>query len=147
GPYYLGGFSFGAKVAFEMAQQLQAGGKAVGLLAIIDQWAYPGATRFRLGFLGTFLRNVPSWVRYDLLQTEPKALRTRIRLGARAMLRRFSRALNPHGGPPRSASEEAGAVFDLARLPEPLRGLTQHHSQVQLDYEPRPYPGRVTVLR
>jgi thioesterase domain-containing protein len=42
GPYYLGGHSFGALVAFEMAQQLKAEGQDVALLAIID-YAGPSA--------------------------------------------------------------------------------------------------------
>ncbi|MEQ8959163.1 MAG: thioesterase domain-containing protein, partial [Coleofasciculus sp. C2-GNP5-27] len=36
GPYFLGGHSFGGVVAFEMAQQLQAQGKKVALLALLD---------------------------------------------------------------------------------------------------------------
>ncbi|MCC6697661.1 MAG: SDR family NAD(P)-dependent oxidoreductase [Candidatus Hydrogenedentes bacterium] len=36
GPYYIGGWSFGGAVAFEMAQQLTHAGHTVGLLAIID---------------------------------------------------------------------------------------------------------------
>jgi thioesterase domain-containing protein len=44
GPYQLAGWSFGGKVALEMAQQLQKGGEAVALLAIIDTRLY--STRF-----------------------------------------------------------------------------------------------------
>ncbi len=40
GPYFLGGFSFGGLVAYEMAQQLRAGGEDVGLLVLFD--TYPG---------------------------------------------------------------------------------------------------------
>jgi amino acid adenylation domain-containing protein len=40
GPYFLGGFSLGGLVAYEMAQQLQAQGEEVGLLALFD--TYPG---------------------------------------------------------------------------------------------------------
>ena len=36
GPYFLGGFSFGGVVAYEMAQQLQQSGQEVGLLVLID---------------------------------------------------------------------------------------------------------------
>lgn len=36
GPYYLGGWSFGGIVAFEMAQQLRAAGHEIGLLVLID---------------------------------------------------------------------------------------------------------------
>jgi len=38
GPYYLGGWSLGGVVAFEMAQQLQASGHEIALLAIIDSY-------------------------------------------------------------------------------------------------------------
>ena len=36
GPYYLGGYSFGGTVAFEMAQQLRKIGQDVGLIALLD---------------------------------------------------------------------------------------------------------------
>ncbi len=36
GPYFLAGYSFGAMVAFEMAQQLHAQGHQIGLLAFLD---------------------------------------------------------------------------------------------------------------
>ena len=36
GPYYLGGYSMGGTVAFEMAQQLRNQGQEVGLLALFD---------------------------------------------------------------------------------------------------------------
>jgi thioesterase domain-containing protein len=41
GPYHLGGYSFGALVAFEMAQQLARSGERVGLLAILGAGAPP----------------------------------------------------------------------------------------------------------
>jgi len=36
GPYFIGGWSFGGSIAFEIAHQLQAQGKEVALLAMID---------------------------------------------------------------------------------------------------------------
>ncbi|OUL27406.1 non-ribosomal peptide synthetase, partial [Nostoc sp. RF31YmG] len=39
GPYFLGGWSFGGVVAFEMAQQLQKSGDEVALLAMLDTLA------------------------------------------------------------------------------------------------------------
>jgi amino acid adenylation domain-containing protein len=44
GPYLLGGYCFGGKVAFEMAQQLKAQHEEVALLALIDSYA-PGHPR------------------------------------------------------------------------------------------------------
>jgi thioesterase domain-containing protein/acyl carrier protein len=40
GPYQLAGWSFGGKLALEMAQQLQRGGQSVALLAVIDTRIY-----------------------------------------------------------------------------------------------------------
>ena len=37
GPYFLGGFSFGCLVAFEMAQQLRRAGQTLGLVALVDE--------------------------------------------------------------------------------------------------------------
>jgi FkbH-like protein len=41
GPYYLGGSSFGALIAYEMARQLTAAGRTIALLAIFDMSAAP----------------------------------------------------------------------------------------------------------
>ena len=41
GPYYLGGYSYGGMIAWEMARQLRAAGEAVDLLALIESYA-PG---------------------------------------------------------------------------------------------------------
>ena len=43
GPYYLGGYSFGGKVAVYMANILKAQGENVGLLALFD--TYPETAR------------------------------------------------------------------------------------------------------
>ena len=56
GPYFLGGYCFGGKVALEMAYQLRASGEEVALLAMIDAFApgYPAPlswTRKRLAQL------------------------------------------------------------------------------------------------
>lgn len=42
GPFFIGGFSFGGTVAFEMAQQLRRRGEPVGLLILLDSH-FPGA--------------------------------------------------------------------------------------------------------
>ncbi len=44
GPYQLVGFSFGGRVAFELARQLQARGHTVSLLGLLDTWG-PGFPR------------------------------------------------------------------------------------------------------
>jgi acyl-CoA synthetase (AMP-forming)/AMP-acid ligase II/thioesterase domain-containing protein/acyl carrier protein len=42
GPYYLGGYSFGGRIAVYMARQLRAEGEDIALLAILDSSSYLG---------------------------------------------------------------------------------------------------------
>ena len=49
GPYYLGGFSFGGRVAYVMARQLREAGERVGLLALLDPFSGLGRHRVELG--------------------------------------------------------------------------------------------------
>jgi len=74
GPYFLGGFSFGGLVAYEMAQQLRLRGEEVGLLVLFD--TYPGD----LNPVGTSLVKLllkPS--AQHLFHDLPVALKKRIR--------------------------------------------------------------------
>ena len=68
GPYYLGGHSFGAMVAYEMALQLVAQGQEIGLLAIIDQrkpgWKLTPGTA--LATSPRILANLPRRIREEL---------------------------------------------------------------------------------
>ena len=52
GPYRIGGYSFGGLVAYEMAQQLEAQGEEMALLALFD--TYPGKVQSR----GSQLKNL-----------------------------------------------------------------------------------------
>ncbi|GAB4262774.1 MAG: type I polyketide synthase [Candidatus Promineifilaceae bacterium] len=56
GPYFMGGFSMGGEVAFEMAQQLTAAGEEVGLVVLLDT-IDPGRVRLAASF-GTTLAAV-----------------------------------------------------------------------------------------
>ena len=42
GPYYLGGYSMGGRVAFVMAKQLEAAGEEVGFVVLLDSRSYVG---------------------------------------------------------------------------------------------------------
>jgi amino acid adenylation domain-containing protein len=53
GPYYIGGYSFGGLVAFEMARQLHSNGQEIGLLALLD--TYPGKAKSKAVLLSTLL--------------------------------------------------------------------------------------------
>jgi acyl-CoA synthetase (AMP-forming)/AMP-acid ligase II/thioesterase domain-containing protein/acyl carrier protein len=49
GPYYIGGYSFGGRVAYVMAQKLRAGGEEVAFLALLDVYSQSGQRRRGLG--------------------------------------------------------------------------------------------------
>ena len=71
GPYYLGGFSFGGVVAYEMARQLLAQGEDVGLVVLLDTYATnPKPVKF------TDLLRDPSQVNLGQL---PMELRKKVR--------------------------------------------------------------------
>ncbi|MGE0652768.1 MAG: thioesterase domain-containing protein, partial [Alphaproteobacteria bacterium] len=48
GPYYIGGYSFGGRVAYVMAQILRTAGEEVALLALIDTFCHYGQARVGL---------------------------------------------------------------------------------------------------
>lgn len=58
GPYQLGGYSFGGRVAYVMARRLRQVGEEVSLLALIDSFSLHGQKRQPLGiWVGTHLRH------------------------------------------------------------------------------------------
>lgn len=62
GPFYVGGWSFGGVVAFELAHQLERAGHEVGRVLLIDSYAHTGASFLaqhdRVSLLRTYLTNV-----------------------------------------------------------------------------------------
>ena len=54
GPYFIGGYSFGGAVAFEMARQLRERGEDVAFLALLD--TYPRSARKGPSLANTFLQ-------------------------------------------------------------------------------------------
>ena len=125
GPYLLGGHSAGAHIAFEMAQQLRSGGEPVALLAILEADARsPGGARS----LGDALR--------FHLQTL-RALRGRQRavyLWRQFLSWRERRVAAPAAHAPEASAAPKNAVW--AAIEHAVRS-----------YQPKAYPGFVTLLR
>ncbi len=95
GPYRLGGWCFGAVVAFEMAHQLHAAGEDVSLLALIgiSAWDFPR------------LIEPQAWERYQASATHKRPARVRARLStARAVFRHGRRSA-------RAPEAPCGAAF------------------------------------
>ncbi|MCB0197360.1 MAG: SDR family NAD(P)-dependent oxidoreductase, partial [Anaerolineae bacterium] len=136
GPYCLGGWSLGSWIAFEMAQQLQAAGDEVGLLAIIDtaagirtgsQWQ-----RFRSAWaLNTVIvRNIWPFVRdyfsLGTIRTRPSSTRDKgqTTISDGSSLMRWKQPI----------------VRDMLNV---WRANMRANSQ----YSPQPYSGSITVFR
>ncbi len=85
GPYYIGGYSFGGLVAFEMARQLQKDGAEIGLLALLD--TYPGKVKSKAVLLGTLL-GLP-------LEQQVAYVKGRLKRYRRGLRRRFDRLFYP----------------------------------------------------
>ncbi len=162
GPYYLGGWSFGGLVAFEMAQQLLSSGHQVALLAILDTLApVPGNTpSFGEGFkflFTTVARYIWSFfLDYFYLITahnQHKANSLTHRFTNFNKLLRWLRANE-------SWSSLLGETIIVNFLPQeskrrilselnirPILRIYQANSQATLNYVPQVYPNSITLLR
>jgi len=135
GPYFLGGYCFGGRVAFEMAQQLHAQGKRVALLAMIDSYA-PG-----------YLKLLP-WIERKVRQRFAYHWGNLARLGLRERLDYFlekGKVVRVRIGT-RIKNIISEAYLGMG-IPLPP-ALQQVHQQKRLvpEYVPRIYPGKITVF-
>jgi amino acid adenylation domain-containing protein len=162
GPYYLGGWSFGGLVAFEMAQQLLSSGHQVALLAILDTLApVPGNTpSFGDGFkflLTTVARYIWSFfLDYFYLLTAHNQHKTNSLTSHFPNFNKLLRWLIANDSWHSILGEAVIANF----LPQesrrrilselnirPILRVYQANSQATLNYVPQVYPNSITLLR
>ena len=143
GPYYLGGYCFGARVAFEMGRQLQAMGREVVFLALIDTYA-PGDFRPQSDMpivlqqickFWDMARRFSSIVRYISWLDRGKRLSYVAKM-AKFHLRALLRSLYTYRGRPLPGFLRPDPVGERGNLSDHLR-----------DYQPKVYPGRATLFR
>jgi amino acid adenylation domain-containing protein len=136
GPFYLGGHSFGAMVAYEIGLQLMEQGHEIGLLAIIDQ-GRPGwrlTPRNAIPALYQILANIPRRLRDQMASFEGD---DRFR-ELRRILWRWSKSVI-------GWRSDAAAMFDLSHFAPEQVLLFDAHLQALGDYRPlhaipRPVP-------
>jgi thioesterase domain-containing protein len=133
GPYYLGGYSFGALVALELARQLHALGQTVGMLALIDLWGpdYPRRT-------SRLEREAWHWEKMRRLPVRQgiRYIADRFYKAAQKQMPRFHRLLDKVGFTPPQPKEDADKA--MAFVGQAFDG---HRQTMQL------YPGPVILLR
>jgi len=143
GPYLLGGYCFGALVAFEMAQQLCRSGEAVPLLFLVET---PGR------LLNTFRHNDEA-VRLSRFPRLARHLRNLRPLGARGrmayVLRRTRRMIQWHIVK-RAKWRLCESCVRRGRLvPPSLRAdyVTSVHHHAGAAYHPVSYSGRIVICQ
>jgi thioesterase domain-containing protein/malonyl CoA-acyl carrier protein transacylase len=139
GPYLVGGWSFGAHVAYEMAQQLHQVGERVALLALIDTAPATvlGLKDLLHYLLTTALPAIWPYV-FDYL-----GLFAREKAGHHAAHPSFI-------GRWTGSAHGREAVQALWRhLPAALRivRVMRSNTQAQFSYTPQPYPGHIALFR
>jgi thioesterase domain-containing protein len=136
GPYLLGGNSLGGHIAFEMAQQLRAEGSTVALLALIDTPRF----NFKFGGDGEFDDALYWNWRYGENYCLPLSLE-------------HLQGLDPDGRLDYVVEHlKRGVIsppFMKMRNVNPQRMLKVElgNRKAVYNYEHKPYPGRITLLR
>jgi thioesterase domain-containing protein len=133
GPYQIGGYSFGALVAYEMAQQLYATGDEVSLLVIIDAGPPRGNKKkldlSELDILEPKPAHVIRWLKlYDFQVDENE-------INSMPLPDFAERYMDRHG-----IKGDLNIYLQLYRAAVASR-IAKYR------YRPRPYPGRITLFR
>ncbi|MBV9386823.1 MAG: amino acid adenylation domain-containing protein [Chroococcidiopsidaceae cyanobacterium CP_BM_ER_R8_30] len=141
GPYYVGGWSFGGVVAFEIAQQLQQAGHKVAFLAILDT-AIPG---YRLSYFES-LQALISMTRslfpffIDYLSLIQSSLQVRDQPSSSNFLKFIRR---PKGDFPQIVRSQLLNELSL----QPILQTYRANIQAFLNYTPKPYPNPINLFR
>ncbi|MUG96212.1 amino acid adenylation domain-containing protein [Scytonema sp. UIC 10036] len=138
GPYFLGGWSFGGVVAFEMAQQLHSSGHQVAHVALIDSWApIPGTKSTevdRSSLLAWFARDLGGRFGKDLGVTVEDLQHQEPEEQLNYVLQQARRA--------NIMPQEAG-LQQIHRLLE----VCITNLKAERSYTPQVYPNQVTLFR
>ena len=141
GPYYLGGYCMGGTVAYEVAQQIQAQGEHVALLALFDtvNWSkIPPASLWDKSYHGVqrLVFHAANFFRLDhegraqFVREKMGILRNRLPMWRGALLGKLSNA----------ARADASESLLLAKV-------WQTNDRASGQYIPKPYAGTITDFR
>jgi phthiocerol/phenolphthiocerol synthesis type-I polyketide synthase E len=141
GPYLVGGYCLGGTIAYEVAQELQAQGQEVALLAFFDttDWSqipsvnvwntsYMACEKF-LFHVANFFR-VNSQGRSEFLSEKVQAIRNRIPVWKGILRAKFDKSANGMA----SESMVLGEVWKA-------------NDRACFEYKPKPYSGKLTNFR
>jgi amino acid adenylation domain-containing protein len=145
GPYALCGLSFGGTVAFEMARQLEAAGKSVAVVALLDScptYAEWNLSENRLRHRTSHTLSVLAYHARSLRSGSPSDIMRYLRGVTRRQVAKVRSAIWRQRLRLRPVREGEKLTLDLV-----LRNVEEAARMAYRDYLPRPYPGRVTLFR
>lgn len=136
GPYYLGGYSFGGRVAYVLAQQLLAAGEEVAFLGLIDSYCHTGQRRIGMG---QWMARHMDRLRVLRARQIPAYFGIRVRNSAEMAfmalrLRLFSAAWSYYESRRRE-------------IPRFLRRPVEANDIIRRDYQAQPYDGAATLFK
>ncbi|KAA3657013.1 MAG: non-ribosomal peptide synthetase, partial [Chloroflexi bacterium] len=139
GPYFIGGYSYGANIAYEMARQLTEAGREVGLLAILDHMPTKSdyfEVTWNWQFVRNLIRNLPYRLQ-DFLYMRPDELVVRLRKKSRqyrkGLKMRFSQSAR------KSIKFEVSDMIDGAdEFPEHVQQVIELNYRALQKYYPQP---------
>jgi thioesterase domain-containing protein len=136
GPYYLGGYSFGGRVAYVMAQKLRANGEDVAFVGLIDVYSQAGQRR----------REMKSWLAHHrdrIRALPPRQVPTYLWMRTANLGKMVFMRL-------RLKSYSAAWNFFKSRgrpLPRILRNPVLANDLIRRDYRAHPYDGGATLFK
>jgi thioesterase domain-containing protein len=147
GPYFIGGYSFGGIVAFEMAQQLHRQGQSVGLLVLLDPTPPSG-----IDSIVATVPQSPSSKSKDYLDEFVHHLQNLKQLSLTQQARYILDRLKWRGDQIRKGIKMMVCKlhhYTGFRVPPGLRMFyfTEVSQMATRRYIPKPYPGRLVLLK
>jgi thioesterase domain-containing protein len=148
GSFRLAGYSFAGVLAYETARQLVDRGRQVKLLAVIDTGVSRVGAPTLAGCFGVALavvRNLPNWALDNILRNEPRGFVAALNRQLQIIAKRGSRILS--SGSLMSGKSEMKDFVDVSQLPPEYVKMMESNLRALREYAPKPYPGRLTLLR
>jgi amino acid adenylation domain-containing protein len=145
GPYALCGLSFGGTVAFEMARQLEAAGKSVALVALLDScptYAEWTLSENRLRHRTSHTLSVLAYHARSLSSGSPSEMVRYVRGVTRRQIAKVRSIIWRQRLRVRPIRDGAKVTLDIV-----LRNVEEAARMAYRCYLPRPYPGGVTLFR
>jgi thioesterase domain-containing protein len=149
GPYIIGGYCFGANVAYEMARQLEAQEEEVAALIVIEG-SYRGGKEIESAEESTRFRRLINYF-INRIYLEKRNLSIRETKRKLAYIRsRARRAIEKSWAKTQIAIDPFLAGFNLRSrysLAYNVEVLYKLHIKAQRNYEAKPYSGRVIIFK